>query len=449
LTIDINIVNGRLFLSNEFKEGGISIENDRIIKIGKEPNLPNASKVIDAQGALVLPGLIDIHVHMRDLEQKYKETMETGTRSAISGGVTTVLDMPNNKPETNSVRRLEAKRDIIRGKAAANIGFYSLLPDKINDIKNLAIAGVFGYKIYPASPIYPGKDDEKLLKNLQTISETNLPLIIHPDIGNAEELEMNYFESNMPKVDAFIKAHNQLDEGKALEHFIKINKELNIPLHCAHVTAKETIEQLEKNKENKQLTGEICPNHLFLTEQDLRKHGSEAKCLPPLRTNSDQDALWQALREGLINIISTDHAPHSYSEKHCEFEEAASGLHGLETLLPLMLTSALKGMISFEKLIPKMTETPAIFANIPARGVLKENNYADIVIVKKEKTKIIAENFESKAKWTPLDGFETSFTPWYVLVNGKIAKEDHDVLSKTRNGQLLERKSEVALEEED
>lgn len=449
MTIDINIVNGRLFLSNEFKEGGISIENDRIIKIGKKPNLPNASKVIDAQGALVLPGLIDIHVHMRDLEQKYKETMETGTRSAISGGVTTVLDMPNNKPETNSVRRLEAKRDIIRGKAAANIGFYSLLPNKINDIKNLAIAGVFGYKIYPASPIYPGKDDEKLLKNLQSISETNLPLIIHPDIGNAEELEMNYFESNMPKVDAFIKAHNQLDEGKALEHFIKINKELNIPLHCAHVTAKETIEQLEKNKDNKQLTGEICPHHLFLTEQDLRKYGSEAKCLPPLRTNSDQDALWQALREGLINIISTDHAPHSYSEKHCEFEEAASGLHGLETLLPLMLTSALKGMISFEKLIPKMTETPAIFANIPTRGVLKENNYADIIIVKKEKTKIIAENFESKAKWTPLDGFETSFTPWYVLVNGKIAKEDHDVLSKTRNGQLLERKSEVALEEED
>ena len=449
MTIDINIVNGRLFLSDGFKEGGISIENGRIIKIGKEPNLPNASMVIDAQGALVLPGLIDIHVHMRDLEQKYKETMETGTRSAIAGGVTTVLDMPNNKPPTDSVKRIKAKREIIRGKAAANIGFYSLIPEKIDEIKPLAIAGIYGYKIYPASPIYPGKDDEKLLKSMQEISETNLPVIIHPDNGNANELELNYFESNMPRIDAFLKAHNQRDEGKALEHFIGINQQLNVPLYCAHVTAKETIDQLEKNKDNDKITGEICPHHLHLTDQDLRKFGSEAKCLPPLRRNKDQDALWNALREGLINIISTDHAPHSYNEKHCEFEEAASGIHGLETLLPLMLTSAMKGMISFEELIPKMTEEPAKYADIPGRGELKEEYFADIVIVKKEKTKIIAEKFESKAKWTPFDGFEISFTPWYVFVNGKIAMEEKDVLSKAGNGHLLERKSDVKLEEED
>ncbi|MHA1244307.1 MAG: dihydroorotase [Candidatus Heimdallarchaeota archaeon] len=449
MTIDINIVNGRLFLFDGFKEGGISIENNRIIKIGKEHNLPNASHIIDAKGSLVLPGLIDIHVHFRDLEQKYKETMETGTRSAIAGGVTTVLDMPNNKPETNSVKRLEAKREIINGKAAANIGFYSLIPEKISEIKPLAIAGVYGYKIYPASPIYPGKDEEKLVKSMQIISETNLPLIIHADIGNAKELETKYFESNMPRADAFLKAHNQLDEGIALENFIRINKELNIPLHCAHVTAKETIEQLEKNKENDQLTSEICPHHLYLTDQDLRKLGSEAKCLPPLRTNRDQEALWKALRDGLVNIITTDHAPHSYNEKHCEFEEAASGIHGLETLLPLMLTSAKKGMISFEELIPKMTSEPAKHAKILGRGELKEKNYADIVIVKKEKTHIKAEDFESKAKWTPFDGFETYFTPWYVLVNGNVAMEEHDVLSKARDGQILKRKSEVKIEEED
>ncbi|MHA1434851.1 MAG: dihydroorotase [Candidatus Heimdallarchaeota archaeon] len=447
MTIDINIVNGRLFLSDGFKEGGISIEDDRIIKIGKEPNLPNASQVINAQGALVLPGLIDIHVHLRDLEQKYKETMVTGTRSAIAGGITTVLDMPNNKPETNSVKRIEAKREIINGKAAANVGFYSLIPEKVSEIKPLAIAGVYGFKIYPASPIYPGKDDEKLLTSLQTISETNLPLIIHPDNGNAQQLETNYFESNKPRIDAFLKAHNQLDEGKALEQIISINKDLNIPLHCAHVTAKETIEQLEKNKENDQITSEICPHHLYLTEQDLRKLKSEAKCLPPLRTNKDQEALWNALREGLVNIISTDHAPHSHDEKHCEFEEAASGIHGLETLLPLMLTSAMKGMISFEELIPKMTTEPAKFAKIPERGELKEKYFADIIIVKKEKSKIVAENFKSKAKWSPFDGFESHFTPWYVYVNGKTAMEENEVLSKTRDGHLLKRKSEVKLEE--
>ena len=161
MTIDINIVNGRLFLSDGFKEGGISIENDRIIKIGKDHNLPSASRTIDAQGALILPGLIDIHVHLRDLEQKYKETMVTGTRSAIAGGVTTVLDMPNNKPETNSVKRIETKRDIITEKAAANVGFYSLIPEKISEIKPIALAGIYGFKIYPASPIYPGKDEER------------------------------------------------------------------------------------------------------------------------------------------------------------------------------------------------------------------------------------------------------------------------------------------------
>ena len=437
MTIDLNIVNGNLFLDSEFRQGGISIESDKIVKIGKEPTLPKASQTIDAKGSIVIPGLIDIHVHFRDLQQKYKETLETGTRSALAGGVTSVIDMPNNKPPTNSVRRLRNKIEIIEKKAPVNIGFYSLIPQEISQVFKLANEGVFGFKIYPVDKNYPPKNNGDLLKFLKQIAETNLPVIIHPDNGYAGENEKRLFESDLPVIDAFIKAHNQLDEATALETFIDLTNKVEGKLHCAHVTAKETIDVIYKNEELDTLSSEVCPHHLLLSVQDLHKYGSQAKCLPPVRTKQDQNALWKALNEDKVSIISTDHAPHSYEEKHCEFEAAASGIHGLETLLPLMFTNALRGMLPFEKLIPKFTSNHAKLMGITQRGTLTEGYFADIVILKKEKYKINAEEFESKAKWSPFNDYEVNFRPNYVLVNGYLAKDEEYLSSKAKTGKIL------------
>jgi len=447
VTVDTNIINGKIFTTEGFLEGGISIERDRIIKVGKEPSLPKASTKINAKGALILPGLIDIHVHFRDLEQEYKETMKTGTRSAIAGGVTSVLDMPNNKPPTNTAKRVKTKKQIIQGKAAANIGFYSLVPENTKEIIPLFQEGIFGFKIYPASPIYPPKDNQKLLSLLKSQTEYKIPLIVHPDNGYAERNEKILLEKNMPVIDAFLKAHNQIDEAQALKDFIEICKTNKNSLHCSHVTAKKTIELIEKNQDKNNLSSEICVHHLFLTENDLRKMKSRVKCLPPLRTHTDQTVLWEALNSGIIKIIATDHAPHSYEEKHCEFEAAASGIHGLETMLPLMFTAAAKGKISFEKLIPALTVNPAQLMAIKNRGELKEGNFADVVVVAKEKGKINAENFESKAKWTPFDRKEVLYTPKYVLVNGLITKEEEYIISKANAGKILEREYDVQLQD--
>jgi len=441
LTIDINIVNGNLFLSGEFREGGISIEGERIIKIGKEPSLEKASLTINANGALILPGLIDIHVHFRDLEQKYKETLETGTRSAIAGGVTSVLDMPNNIPPTDSALRINNKIKLIEEKAASNIGFYSLIPKDFTKIEEISNTGIFGFKVYPVSELYPPKNDLQLEIILKEITKRKLPLIVHLDNGYAGNNEKNLFDSEMPAIDAFLKAHNQLDEANALDSFIKVCKKTNTQLHCAHVTAKETIEVLRKNSGSEILSSEACPHHLVLDENNLRKLGSQAKCLPPLRKINDQKALWEALNENTIKIISTDHAPHSYEEKHCEFKAAASGIHGLETLLPIMFTYAQKGMISFESLIEKLTINPANLMGIEKRGSLEIGNFADIVVVKKEKLKINSEEFQSKAKWTPFNGFEVSYKPWKVLVNGFLAKDDEHIHTKARTGKILKKKS--------
>ncbi len=445
MTVDTNIINGKIFTTEGFLEGGISIERDRIIKVGKEPSLPKASTRINAKGALILPGLIDIHVHFRDLEQKYKETMITGTRSAIAGGVTSVLDMPNNKPPTNTAQRVKAKKQIIQEKAAANIGFYSLIPENVKEIIPLFKEGIFGFKIYPASPIYPPKENQKLPEMLKSQAEYKIPLIVHPDNGYADRNEKLLLEKNMPVIDAFLKAHNQIDEAQALKEFIELSKTSGNSLHCSHVTAKKTIELLETNKEETNLSSEICVHHLFLTESDLRKMKAQAKCLPPVRTQIDQTALWEALNNGLTNVIATDHAPHSYEEKHCEFESAASGIHGLETMLPLMFTAAAKGKISFEKLIPALTTNPAKLMAMKNRGELKQGNFADVVVVVKEKGKITAENFESKAKWTPFNGREVLYTPKYVLVNGLLSKEDDHIISKANAGKILEREYDVKL----
>lgn len=447
MTVDTNIINGKLFTPEGFLEGGISIERDRIIKVGKEPSLPKASTRINAKGALILPGLIDIHVHFRDFEQKYKETMITGTRSAIAGGVTTVLDMPNNKPPTNTAQRVKAKKQRIQEKAAANIGFYSLIPENAKEIIPLFKEGIFGFKIYPASPIYPPKENQKLLELLKSLAEYKIPLIIHPDNGYADKNEKLLLEKNIPVIDAFLKAHNQIDEAQALKDFIELSETSKNSLHCSHVTAKKTVELIEKNQEKNNLSSEICVHHLFLTENDLQKMKSQAKCLPPLRTHVDQTALWEALNSGLIKILATDHAPHTYEEKHCEFEAAASGIPGLETILPLMFTAAAKGKISFEKLIPALTINPAQLMAIKNRGELKKGNYADVVVVAKEKGKINAEDFESKAKWTPFNGGEVLYTPKYVLVNGLLSKEDDYIISKANAGKILEREYDVVLQD--
>ncbi|MBN1330882.1 MAG: dihydroorotase family protein [Candidatus Heimdallarchaeota archaeon] len=443
MTIDINIVNGKLFTSEGFKEGGLSIEGERIIRVGKEPNLERASQRIDVKGAMILPGLIDIHVHMRDLEQKYKETMETGTRSAIAGGITSVLDMPNNKPPTNQAMRVEFKKKIIFGKAAANIGFYSLIPNNIEEIINLTKEGIFGFKIYPSESIYPPKNNELLKTRMAKIAEMKLPLIIHPDSGFADETEKLFLEKHQDPINSFLAAHNQFDEAQALTDFLQINEKIKCHLHCAHITAKETMEIMLENKELKTLSGEVCPHYLYFTQKDLVKFKSEVKCLPPLRTKEDQKILWKALNDDQMKIIATDHAPHSYNEKFCEFEAAAAGIHGLETLLPVMFTAAFKGMINLEKLIPKMTKNPAEHSQIEQRGELKEGNFADIIIVVKEKGVIDVEKFESKAKWSPFNGFVSEVTLKQVFINGHMVKDDEYVESKARTGKILERPIKV------
>ncbi|NHK30995.1 MAG: dihydroorotase family protein [Asgard group archaeon] len=443
MPIDLNIINGKIFTEEGFKEGGLAIEGDRIIKIGKEPTLPKSSETIKVNGALILPGLIDIHVHTRDFDQKYKETLETGTRSALAGGITTILDMPNNKPPTNTITRIKAKEKLISEKAAANIGFYSLIPENEKEIKKLVGEGIFGFKIYPASDIYPTKNDEMLRIKLKQIAQMKIPLIIHPDTGFASEIEKELMNKSNDLIDAFLKSHNQEYEAQALKDFIRLNDQIDCYLHCAHVTAKETVNVLETNIANEFLSSEVCAHHLMLNESDLRKFKSEAKCLPPIRTKADQEALWNALRNDTIKIIATDHAPHSYNEKHCEFEEAASGIHGLETLVPLMFTSALKGKITLEQVILALTTNPAKNMKITNRGLIEKDYFADITILAKEKSVVNQENFESKAKWSPFNGFKSLVKIKYVFVNGQLAKEDDYLLSKLNNGKVLKRKLSI------
>ncbi|MBD3189448.1 MAG: amidohydrolase family protein [Candidatus Heimdallarchaeota archaeon] len=437
LTVDIKLINGLIFFSGEFIEGGLAIEGERIIKIGKDPNLPRASETINTMGGLIIPGVIDIHVHFRDFQQKYKETLETGTRAAIAGGVTSVIEMPNNKPPTDSVWRIKAKKQLIEGKAAGNIGFYSLIPPEKQEIIKLVKEGIFGYKIYPESELYPPKQQELFIKMAETIAETKLPLLIHPDHPFASEREKESFESNLPSIEAFLKAHPAKAEGNALKKFIQLNEKIMGQLHCCHITAQETIEVLRRNKKHMNLTGEVCPHHLLLNEEDLYKFKSEAKCLPPLRSKKDQQALWEAVRDGTIRVIASDHAPHSFKEKHTNFIDAACGISGVETTLQLMITAALKGFIAVEKMIPLLTKNPANLLKLTERGELKEGNYADVVVLQKEKKKIDPEKFESKAKWSPFAGFETQVTPQKVIVNGHLVKDGEYVLSRVREGKIL------------
>ncbi|MEA2071630.1 MAG: dihydroorotase family protein [Asgard group archaeon] len=439
MTVDVSIVNGKIFYKGELRQGGLAIEGEKICKIGKEPVLPKASKKLDAKGGLILPGFIDLHVHLRDFKQQYKETLETGTRAALNGGVTTVLDMPNNIPPTNSAERIILKKKRIENKAGSNVGFYALLPHDGKEITKLVREGIFGFKTYPASPLYYPKNKALLKQLLKKIAPTNLPLLVHPDNPQADELEERLYENeNKSAIEIFLDAHNKIDEAKAIRDYCLLSQELDFKLHIVHVTTKESIEVLEKFKKQNSITSEVCPHHLLLNKKDLKKMGSEAKCLPPLRTKEDQYVLWKAIRNDLISIIATDHAPHSFKEKHTSFREASAGIHGLETLLPLMITSVLDGHVSLETLVKKVAIKPAEIARIPRRGDLQEGYFADVVVIQKKKTTIKADNFASKAKWSPFDGFPIKAIPHAVFVNGTLVKEEGYLLSKTNMGKILE-----------
>lgn len=377
---------------------------------------PPASERISCEGLYILPGVIDIHVHMRDLEQDDKEEFSTGTMAAAAGGVTTVVDMPNSVPPTITHKDLEEKIAIATEKRYVNVGFYAGIPSKIRHVEKRLIPQILGFKVYPHTPLTEGTHYTRvrLRECMKLSAEYGIPLLFHP--ASAE------IDAKPKTHDDFFQLHSCENEVESLKQFLEIKAEFyESRLHVCHVSCGTTARILLEHRAEDTLTAEVTPHHLFLTGGEFSHDDGRAKMLPPLRSPYDNEALLQGLSSTCgIDCVVSDHAPHETFEKRLPFRDAESGIPGLETLLPLMLTAVFEDKISWLDYLRVCSSGPARILGITGKGVIAKGYDADITVVSRENWEIRGRDFHSKAKITPFEGQNVKARPVITIVGGEV-----------------------------
>ncbi|MBS7658647.1 MAG: dihydroorotase family protein [Candidatus Bathyarchaeia archaeon] len=436
----INILNTKILLKEGFFEGGIHISFGKIKKIGRETNLPKAEKNINAKGLIALPGLIDSHVHLRDLNLSYKEDFYTGTCAAAAGGFTTVLDMPNTSPPTDSIERLKEKIELAKNKIIVNVGFHVLPPKNPKEINEIVKLGATSFKFY-----FNLLKDEDLRSNilketLNKCSVLNIPLTIHGENGEKiSRLKSFLLKKGKKDLQSFLKAHSKDVEFSGVKKALNLVKKRfkNDKVYFCHVSTLKSLNEIKRNG----FLAEVSPHHLFLTKEKLLKLKGVALTLPPLRSKFETEALWKKTVKGFIDVIASDHAPHTLEEKIKEnYWEVSPGIPGLETTLPLLLTKVNQGEISLQKLVKLLAYNPAKIFNLRFKGELREGFDADITLVNlKKRFKIKSEKFFSKAKYSPFNGFKCVGKPAKTIVFGKLVMDNGEIVAEKGNGFIIRR----------
>jgi len=443
LQADVTLQNAKVYTKKGLVQAGIAINNSRIVKIAKQTNLPRATTKIDMKGNLALPGLIDSHVHLRDQQLAYREDFQSGTGAAAAGGVTTVVDMPNNRPLTMSAEAIRERIRLADSNILVNVAFNSAFPTHTNEIREIVDAGAVGFKLYLLQQLGGVNidDDEALLNAFKAINKANVPIAVHAeDKSMIEKVKENLLKQRRNDLNAFLEAHPPEAEEKAISRATVLAKKSGAHIHICHVSSALGLEAVLKAKKmGCSITCEVTPHHLLLTVQHLKKIGGLALEIPPLRTSGDVNALWQALQKDLIDSVGSDHAPHSFEEKHAESAwDVKPGIVGLETMLPLLLTEVNKGRLTIGQFVRLTCERPAEIFHFKDRGKLDAGCFADITIVNlKEQHKIDASRFHSKAKFSPFDGWKVEGKAVKTFVNGQLIMNDGEIVADPGTGRII------------
>ena len=418
----ILIKNGRLINPSENLDKVMDIfVEDGIIKEKAESIEKQADTVIDAAGCYVMPGLIDLHVHFRDPGLTYKEDIETGSKAAAKGGFTTVCCMPNTKPVVDNVDTV--KYIIEKGEKT---GLTNVLPVgavtknmagvEITDVEELKKAGICAISEDGKSVMNSGVY-RKAMKNA---AKANVPVLAHcEDINLVEGGVINLGDKSS---ELGVKGISNAVEDVIAMRDIMLAKETGATLHLCHCSTKDSVEMVKRAKEEGiKVTAEVCPHHFSMCSDDITSNDGNFKMNPPLRAKEDMEALIQGLKDDIMDVISTDHAPHSAEEKAKDLEHAPFGIVGLETSVALTVTNLVKkGYLTPMQMAAKMSYNPAKVLGIP-KGTLDEGKIADITIINPDKEYTIDVNtFESKGKNTPFDGYKVSGEVEYTILNGKV-----------------------------
>ena len=443
MPVDIVLSNAKMLIEGNLIEAGIAIENGKIVKIAKDSNLPIGSIKINLKDKIILPGLIDCHVHLRDQQLAYKENFFSGTSAAAVGGVTSVMDMPNNKPVTLDVQSIKERIGLAKKNIVVNTAFYSAFPKKIEEIPKIIEVGAIGFKVYLSNQIggIDVDDDELLLRFFTKAAKEGVPVAIHAeDRKTIEEVQLKMQNSGRDSIDSYVKVHSPEAEVKSIDRIIPMIKKSGVHVHFCHISSAKGLSSIiNAKKMGLTVSCEVTPHNLLISNEKFSQFGFLALTDPPLRGSDDVNALWNALKFGSIDLVASDHAPHSLEEKKVNSVwKAKPGIPGLETILSLLLTQVNYGRLSLSDLIKYSSENPAKIFHLKKRGCLKEGNWADLVIVDMKRNIVIdSSNFLSKAKYSPFDRIQVKGRPIKTFVNGKLVMDEGEIIAKSGTGKIV------------
>ena len=429
--------NGNVFLdTGNIEKLDIGILDGKINFLGNIA-INKAKKITDLKNLLVLPGCIDSQVHFREPGLTHKEDLESGTKSAVLGGITSIFEMPNTNPSTTTKKALEEKLRIAKKKAICNYSFFiGAAKENIKIIDKLEkLKGCCGIKIFMGSSTGDllVEDDDSLRGILSNGSRR---IAVHSE----DEYRLRDRKSILNNVNIRVHDHEVWrDTMSALQstiRLIKIAREVSRKIHILHISTSDEIDVIAKNKDL--ITAEANPQHLFFHSPDCYdKLGSLSQMNPPIRNKSHQDGLWVGIQNRIIDVVGSDHAPHTLHEKQQKYPESPSGMTGVQTLVPIMLDFVNKEKITIKDFVRLTSSNPSKIYGIKNKGFIKIGYDADLTIIDLNKINEIKNNWiASKSKWTPYDGIKVKGWPIFTIINGEVAMRNDELISKNHGKEI-------------
>ncbi|WP_347050865.1 dihydroorotase [Flavobacterium olei] len=440
----ILIKNAKIVNEGTIFEGDVLIENDLIVEIADSISLKSSDCiVIDAEGNYLMPGAIDDQVHFREPGLTHKGDIESESRAAVAGGITSFIEQPNTVPNAVTQEILEDKYQIASQKSYANYSFMmGATNDNLDEVLKTNPKNVAGIKIFLGSST--GNmlvDNEAVLERI--FSSTPMLIAVHCEDEETIKNNLAAFKEQYGE-DVPVTAHNLIRSAEACyissSKAVALAKRTGARLHIFHLsTAKEM--ELLTNKiplEDKKITAEVCVHHLWFTDEDYKTKGNFIKWNPAVKTAEDRAELWKALNDGRIDVIATDHAPHTKEEKQQSYLNAPSGGPLVQHAVVAMFEAYHQGKISVEKIVEKMCHNPAKIFKIEKRGFIKEGYYADLVIVNASKPwSVNQDNILAKCGWSPFEGYTFRSRITHTFVNGELLYQNFKVKDLKAGKRLL------------
>ncbi len=435
--MDILIQGASIVNEGVIKQQDVYVKDGKIQKISDDLSDISASEVINAKGLHLLPGMIDDQVHFREPGLTHKAEIKTEAAAAVAGGVTSYMEMPNTNPVTDSAAEIQKKLDLAADKSLANYAFYlGATNNNLENIKNIDPNLVCGVKVFMGSST--GNmlvDDPEVLAGI--FEHSPVLIATHcedtPMITENEKAAFEKYGEDVPMEEhAEIRSREACIKSSSLA--VKLAKEHGSNLHVLHLTTKEELALFTQGEiDNKKITAEVCVHHLSFDKRDYATLGSQIKCNPSVKLKEDRQALIKAVNENVIDIIATDHAPHTWDEKQQKYFKAPSGLPLVQHVLLKLFEFYHEGVFSLEKIVNKTSHNVAKRYQIKNRGYIREGYWADLVLVDLNKPQTVTkESLRYKCGWSPFVGREFRSTIKATLVNGNIIYKDGQIVSDAK-----------------